>query len=59
MSLAAILSFVLLTCLALGLAGALRRIALWRRGRPAPVPLVGGLLALPKRYLVDLHHGGH
>ena len=55
MSLAKILSFVLLACLALAAAGALRRVALWRRGRPAHVPLVTGLLAMPKRYLVDLH----
>lgn len=35
--------------------GALWRISLWRRGRAARVYLVAGLLALPKRYLVDLH----
>lgn len=41
--------------LLLALLGALWRISLWRRGRAAKVDLVGGLLALPKRYLVDLH----
>lgn len=43
---------------ALGLAaiGAVRRIRLWRQGRPAAVPLFKGLAALPRRYLVDLHH---
>lgn len=43
---------------ALGLAaiGAVRRIRLWRQGRPAAVPLLKGLAALPRRYLVDLHH---
>lgn len=40
----------------LGLAGAVaRRAALWRAGRPAPVHWLG-LLAIPKRYFVDLHH---
>ncbi|QIB33359.1 DUF3483 domain-containing protein [Ancylobacter pratisalsi] len=33
-----------------------RRIALWRVGRPARVDWTRGLLALPKRYLVDVHH---
>ncbi len=28
----------------------------WRAGAPAQVDLVGGLLALPRRYLVDVHH---
>ena len=31
------------------------RAALWRRGRAAPVDWLGGLLALPHRYLVDVH----
>ncbi|MDQ0588194.1 Fe-S oxidoreductase [Variovorax paradoxus] len=39
------------TALAVGTA---RRAALWRRGRPAPVAW-SGLLAIPKRYFVDLH----
>lgn len=54
------LSFVLplLLFAALGLAvlGAFRRAAMWRRGRPAKVDLLAGLLAMPKRYMVDLHH---
>ncbi|MBO0664231.1 (Fe-S)-binding protein [Jiella sp. MQZ9-1] len=33
-----------------------RRLRLWRRGQPAPVDWLGGLRALPKRYLVDVHH---
>ena len=37
-------------------AGALRRIAMWRAGRPQKVDLIAGLLAMPRRYLVDLHH---
>jgi Fe-S oxidoreductase len=39
------------TALAVGTA---RRAALWRRGRAAPVAW-RGLLAIPKRYFVDLH----
>jgi hypothetical protein len=35
--------------------GLVRRITLWRNGRPAPVDWLG-LLAIPKRYLVDIHH---
>jgi Fe-S oxidoreductase len=34
--------------------GTVRRAALWRSGRAAPVAW-GGLLAIPKRYFVDLH----
>ena len=33
----------------------LRRAALWRLGAPAPVAWVAGLVALPRRYLVDVH----
>ncbi len=36
-------------------AGLVRRAALWRAGRPAPVQW-SGVLAIPKRYFVDLHH---
>jgi len=35
--------------------GLARRVALWRNGRDAPVDWAG-LLAIPKRYLVDIHH---
>ncbi|AMP03790.1 (Fe-S)-binding protein [Collimonas pratensis] len=35
--------------------GMARRAALWRAGREAPVAWLG-LLAIPKRYFVDLHH---
>ncbi len=55
MSLPKILAALLLVALTLALLGALRRVLLWRRGRPARVALLGGLLALPRRYLVDLH----
>lgn len=44
--------------LALGLAGhgLWRRAQLWRAGQPAPVDWWRGILALPRRYLVDVHH---
>ncbi|MEO5808142.1 (Fe-S)-binding protein [Devosia sp.] len=35
--------------------GLFRRMALWRNGRDAPVDWAG-LLSIPKRYLVDVHH---
>jgi len=35
--------------------GAMRRVRLWRQGRPAPIHW-RGLLEIPRRYLVDLHH---
>ena len=31
------------------------RVAIWRRGRAARVGWISGLLALPRRYLVDVH----
>ncbi|MCG6399973.1 (Fe-S)-binding protein [Vibrio fluvialis] len=34
----------------------LRRVQLWRQGQKEPVALIAGLKAMPKRYLVDLHH---
>ncbi|MBW0237013.1 MULTISPECIES: dimethylglycine demethylation protein DgcB [Pseudomonas] len=51
-----VLPVLLFTALGLAVIGALRRMAMWRRGRPAKVDLLGGLLAMPKRYMVDLHH---
>ncbi|MCG7374863.1 dimethylglycine demethylation protein DgcB [Pseudomonas luteola] len=47
---------LLFTALALAAIGAFRRVRLWRQGRPAHVDLIRGLLAMPRRYLVDLHH---
>lgn len=32
------------------------RVCVWRHGRPVSVPLVRGLLTIPKRYLRDVHH---
>ena len=51
-----LLPILLFTALALAVLGALRRVRMWRRGRPSKVSLLGGLLAMPRRYLVDLHH---
>lgn len=33
-----------------------RRVNLWRSGQPAKVDWVAGIKAVPKRYLVDVHH---
>ena len=55
-----ILDWLLPTLLAAALAllviGAIRRISFWRAGQPEPVNLIAGLMAMPRRYLVDLHH---
>ena len=51
-----VLPILLFAALALTIVGAVRRMNMWRRGRPARVDLLGGLLAMPRRYMVDLHH---
>ena len=51
-----LLPILLFAALGLAVLGAVRRVRMWRRGRAAPVDLLGGLLAMPKRYMVDLHH---
>ncbi|WP_416138457.1 (Fe-S)-binding protein [Halomonas sp. HK25] len=51
-----ILPILIFSALALAAIGAWRRVRLWRQGRPSSVPLLKGLAALPRRYLVDLHH---
>ncbi len=51
-----ILPILLFAALLLAVLGAGRRFAMWRRGRPAKVDWLGGLLKMPRRYLVDLHH---
>ncbi len=33
-----------------------RRVVLWRKGKPAKIDWIAGIAALPKRYLVDVHH---
>ncbi|MCF5068601.1 DUF3483 domain-containing protein, partial [Pseudomonas syringae] len=51
-----LLPILLFVALGLAVLGALRRVAMWRRGRASKVDLIGGLFAMPKRYMVDLHH---
>ena len=51
-----LLPILLFAAIGLAALGALRRVNMWRRGRASKVDLLGGLLAMPKRYMVDLHH---
>ncbi|PTQ72810.1 dimethylglycine demethylation protein DgcB [Pseudomonas sp. GV071] len=51
-----LLPILLFAALLLAVLGAGKRFFMWRRGRPAQVDWLGGLLAMPKRYMVDLHH---
>jgi Fe-S oxidoreductase len=51
-----LLPILLFAALGLAVLGAMRRVMLWRNGRASKVDLLGGLLAMPKRYMVDLHH---
>ena len=51
-----LLPILLFAALVLAFIGAVRRMNMWRRGRPSKVDLLGGLLAMPRRYMVDLHH---
>ncbi|GHC25443.1 dimethylglycine catabolism protein DgcB [Kushneria pakistanensis] len=51
-----LLPILIFSALLLTVIGAVRRVRLWRQGRPSPVDVVGGLLKMPRRYLVDLHH---
>jgi Fe-S oxidoreductase len=51
-----ILPILLFAALALAVVGAVKRFLMWRKGRPAKVDWLGGLQAMPRRYLVDLHH---
>ncbi|OBX34138.1 succinate dehydrogenase/fumarate reductase iron-sulfur subunit [Halomonas elongata] len=51
-----LLPILIFSVLALAAVGAVRRVRLWRQGRPARVELLKGLASMPRRYLVDLHH---
>ncbi|MDT8895281.1 (Fe-S)-binding protein [Halomonas sp. I1] len=51
-----LLPILIFAAIALAVIGAGRRVRLWRQGRPARVDLFKGLAAMPRRYLVDLHH---
>src|SRR3990167_8920654 len=56
MMLNTLLPILLFAALALAVIGAGKRFLMWRRGRPSRVDWLGGLLAMPRRYMVDLHH---
>ena len=51
-----LLPLLLTAMLVLLVLGAMRRISLWRAGQPSQVDVLAGLLSIPRRYLVDLHH---
>ncbi|MGE8361971.1 dimethylglycine demethylation protein DgcB [Pseudomonas sp.] len=51
-----LLPILLFAALGLAVLGAAKRFFMWRRGRSAKVDWIGGLLKMPRRYLVDLHH---
>ena len=51
-----LLPTLILTLLVLAGIGAVRRMNMWRAGQAEKVDIVAGLLAMPKRYLHDLHH---
>jgi N,N-dimethylglycine/sarcosine dehydrogenase ferredoxin subunit len=51
-----LLPSLLILAILLLLIGAIRRARLWCQGQREAVNIVQGLLAMPRRYLVDLHH---
>lgn len=51
-----LLPILIFSALVLAAIGAWRRARMWRQGRPSHVNLLRGLAAVPRRYLVDLHH---
>src|SRR6056300_1177450 len=56
MILDSLIPVLLVIALVFAAAGMLKRINLWRAGQPEKVNLIAGLIAMPRRYLVDLHH---
>ncbi|MDR6952139.1 Fe-S oxidoreductase [Ancylobacter sp. 3268] len=56
MNAASALSLVILALAATVAVEAMRAARRWRIGRPAEVDWAAGLAAVPKRYLVDVHH---
>ncbi|MCP1200784.1 (Fe-S)-binding protein [Notoacmeibacter sp. MSK16QG-6] len=56
MGAAAYLPWLILAMIVVAVVQVARRILLWRQGQPASVDWLAGLMALPKRYLVDVHH---
>lgn len=53
--LADVLRFLILAAIALAVLGVWLRSRRWRVGRAASVDVLAGILALPRRYMVDLH----
>ncbi|WP_114391188.1 (Fe-S)-binding protein [Notoacmeibacter marinus] len=53
---AAYLPWLIVAMIAVAIVQIARRVVLWRRGAPAEVDWLAGLAALPRRYLVDVHH---
>ncbi|WJY16125.1 (Fe-S)-binding protein [Pectobacteriaceae bacterium CE90] len=51
-----LLPLLLICAVILAIIGMVRRALFWRRGQPEKVALLSGLMAMPRRYLVDLHH---
>lgn len=51
-----VLPLLVLAMIALAAVRMAPRIAIWRTGAPAPVDWAKGLAAVPRRYLVDVHH---
>ncbi|MGR5145303.1 (Fe-S)-binding protein [Photobacterium alginatilyticum] len=51
-----LVSVLLLLGLLITLFGAVRRVRLWRRGKPFAVNVWAGLSSIPRRYLGDLHN---
>lgn len=52
----AILAAMIWAALAVGLSLVARRARLWRVGKPEKIDWIAGIAALPRRYLVDVHH---
>lgn len=53
---ASVLPLVIVVMVVIAAACLAARAARWRQGRPARVDVIAGIAALPKRYLVDVHH---
>ncbi|MCX4026767.1 (Fe-S)-binding protein [Endozoicomonas sp. SM1973] len=51
-----ILPVLLCAAILLAVIGAFKRINLWRQGQPDKINILHGLMQIPKRYMVDLHH---
>lgn len=49
-------AILIVVALSLAVIGGVRRAKLWRAGQPDQINMVAGLMALPKRYLHDLHN---